>query len=338
MTVPLSQPVRRLLLFLLGLLLAGSFFACGHQKTELASRTQPSDCRQVEHAMGTTCAPKQIERLVTLDTVSFENAVALGLKPIATVDTQRLDSLFTGQLEGVVDIGESGEPNLERVLQLKPDFILGTGEYQQGLYNQASQIAPTAIATFEHSGLWKEVFTLTSQLLGREELGDQVMKDYQQRSQAFQQQLASQPQPTSSSPLQISIVRVYPDATNLYFKESFPGTVVQDAGLARPEPQNLTAKEARALYQNPIQASISAERLDYADGDAIFVWTSENTAEANQTAQEKLTELQARQLWQNLKAVQLDRVYFVPNYWIGNGPIAANAILDDLAKYLVETS
>ena len=327
--------IRFVLCFLLGTLLASSLIACGRQGTDSVSDAQLSDCRWMEHAAGRTCVPNQIERLVTLDTVSFENAIALGLKPVATVDTQRLDSLLTGQLDDVIDIGEVEAPNLERVLQLKPDFILGI-DYQQRLYEQASQIAPTALVSFEHSGLWKEAFARTSQLLGLEEIGKQVMSDYQQRSQDFQQQLASQLQLASSSPPKVSVVRVYPDATNLYFKESFPGTVLQDAGLARPEAQDITAVEAQNLYQNPIQASISAERLDYADGDAIFIWTSENTAEANENAEEKLAELQARPLWQNLKAVQANRVYLVPSYWIGSGPIAANKILDDLFEYLIK--
>ena len=325
--------IRLVLCFLLGMLLASSLMACT-QNTDSVSNAQPSDCRWMEHAAGKTCIPNQIERLVTLDTVSFENAIALGLKPVATVDTQRLDSLLTGQLDDVINIGEVEAPNLERVLQLKPDFILGIN-YQQSLYEQASQIAPTALVSFEHSGLWKEAFARTSQILGLEEVGKQVMNDYEQRAEDFQRQLASQSRSDPSS-LQVSVVRVYPDATNLYFKESFPGTVLQDAGLARPAAQDLTAVEAQDLYQNPIQASISAERLDYADGNAIFIWTSENTAEANENSKEKLAELQTRLLWQNLKAVQASRVYFVPSYWIGSGPIAANKILDDLFEHLLE--
>ncbi|PSB23096.1 iron-siderophore ABC transporter substrate-binding protein, partial [filamentous cyanobacterium CCP2] len=42
-------------------------------------------------------------------------------------------------------------------------------------------------------------------------------------------------------------------------------------------------------------------------------------------------------LWSTLSAVQQGRVYEVPGYWIGDGPIAANAVIDDLFKYLVET-
>ncbi|MGC1310554.1 MAG: iron-siderophore ABC transporter substrate-binding protein [Phormidesmis sp.] len=315
---------------MLGALIFVGISACQRQGAELTG-SPSTDCRPIEHIAGTTCVPDQIERLVTLDAVSFENAIALGLKPIGTVDRQTSALYTADQLADVVDIGKSGEPNLESIVALKPDLILGL-DYQQTLYEQTSQIAPTVLISFEHSGQWKETFEAYSQVLGREAVGQQVMADYRERSQAFQQRLDT----LSPSPIQASIVRIYPDSINLYFRESFPGVVLQDAGLARPKFQDISAAAAQQRYQNPIQAAISLESLAQADGDVLFVWTSENTAEANETAQKKLKDLRNDPLWQSLKVVQADNVHFVPSYWIGSGPIAANAILDDLEKYLVE--
>ncbi|MDJ0593425.1 MAG: hypothetical protein QNJ72_26140 [Pleurocapsa sp. MO_226.B13] len=49
-----------------------------------------------------------------------------------------------------------------------------------------------------------------------------------------------------------------------------------------------------------------------------------------------MKQLKADPLWSKLNAVQQGKVYDVPSYWIGMGPIAANLVLDDLFKYLVE--
>lgn len=328
-----SRMWRVFLWFCLGYLLVSLSLACQSSGTDLASA---KPCHWVEHTAGKTCVPDQIERLVTLDTPSFENAIALGLKPVGTVDTQRLTSYLQDQLEGVIDVGESGEPNLERVLTLKPDLILGL-DFSQNIYTQAAQIAPTVLLEFEHSGLWKEVFHAYSETLHREDIERQVMANYRQRLQEFKQRFEAPSPPKQPAPFQVSVVRIYPARINLYFRDSFPGIVLRDAGLARPEAQDISASEAQDRYQNPIQASISLEALDQADGDALFVWTSENTPEENQTAQQKWEELQADPLWQQLNAVQNNRVYFVPSYWIGSGPLAANAILDDLFKYLIAT-
>lgn len=221
------------------------------------------------------------------------------------------------------------------MLSLKPDLILGL-DFSQPIYAQASQISPTVMLAFEHSGLWKEFFQNFSRVLNREDIGQQLMDDYTRRAQEFKQRFESQLGQDVASDFQVSVIRIYPDNVNFYFRESFLGVVLNDAGLARPESQDISASEAKRLYQKAIQASISLEQIPQADADALFVWTSESEAEANQTAQERWEVLQANPIWQQLNVVQKERVYFVPNYWIGSGPLAANAIIDDLFKYLLE--
>lgn len=327
-----SRLFRIVISFSLGILLAGIVSACQQQPSGSSFN---ESCYRVEHAAGETCVPNQVERLVTLDTVSFENAVALGLQPIATVDTQQLGSYLQDSLVDVVDIGQPGAPNLEKISTLRPDFILGL-DLSQPIYGQLSQIAPTVLVPFEHSGLWKEDFQNYSRILNREEIGQQVMDDYQRRAQDFRQRFESQFRHNERATFEASIIRIYPDTLNFYFRESFPGVVLDDAGLARPESQDISASEAKRLYRNPIQASISLEQLPQADADALFVWTSESEATDSQTAQERWKTLQENPLWQQLDVVQKEQVYFVPNYWIGTGPLAANAMIDDLFKYLLE--
>ncbi|MEA5515422.1 iron-siderophore ABC transporter substrate-binding protein [Nodularia sp. UHCC 0506] len=286
-------------------------------------------CRDVEHAAGITCVPEKFERLVTLD--DAENAIALGVKPIGAVFSD-FSSYWQDQLTGVKNIGKIGEPNLESILVLKPDLIVGSG-YHKDIYPITSKIAPTVLLTYQHSGQWKEVFTNISVALGKKEVGQQVMEDYYQRLKEFKQQMGN-----DLSKFKVSVVRVYPDKINLYLLDSFCGIVLQDAGLSRPESQNYTASEAEKLFGNPIQVSIGNELIEKADGDVIFIWTYENNAKGNQTAKKKLEELQANPLWKNLKAVQANKVYVVPDYWIGSGMLAANAIIDDLFKYLINQS
>lgn len=316
-----------LLLFSFGLAVA-----CGR----LSESTEQTGCFKVDHAAGVTCVPNQIERVVTLDSMSFENAIALGLKPVGTV-SNNFSAYLQDQVVEVEDIGQAGEPNLESVLALKPDLILGL-DLHQAIYPQASQIAPTVLLKFEHSGQWKEVFQTFSTVVNRKAVGEQVMANYNRRLEEFKRRLAANA-PTSGptpSPPQVSVVRVYPDSINLYLRDSFSGTILQDAGLPRPPAQDLSATEAEKIANNPIQMLISKELLSQADGDVIFLWTGEDTVEGTQKAQQKPSELKADPLWQQLNAVQQDKVYQVPSYWIGSGPLAANRVLDDLFKYLVE--
>lgn len=311
----------------------GFVIACQDSSSTISSELMRVDCTTVDHAAGITCVPHSIERLVTLDSVTFEDAIALSLPPVATVFSS-LSSHLSDYLDGVENIGQQGEPNLESVLALNPDLILGL-DFHQSIYDQISQIAPTALFEFEHSGQWKEVFQTIGAALGKNDAVQQVMDDYYQRLEEFKGAMGDR---INQRPLSVSVVRIYPDSINLYLRDSFPGMVLQDAGLSRPASQDLSAEEGQRMANNPIQMAISRELLPQADADVMFIWVAENEAEGNQTAMEKLEELQADPLWKQLKVVQQNRVYQVPSYWIGSGPIAANLIIDDLFKYLAEDS
>jgi iron complex transport system substrate-binding protein len=289
------------------------------------------DCVVVQHVGGETCVPLQPSRVVALDSISLEYLVALGMQPIGAVLSDQYAKPIQQNLEGITDIGTAGEPSLERILTLQPDLIVG-GDYYQTIYTQSSQIAPTVLFGFEHSGQWKAAFMNLAKMLQKTAIAERVMEDYNARLNEFKQQMGNRLQQTD-----VSVIRIYPEQINLYLKDSFCGTILQDAGLPRPEAQNLSATEAEQRFGNPIQVSIGKETLDQADGDVMFVWTGENTVEANQQAQQKLEEFKADPLWRQLNVVQNNQIYQVPSYWIGSGPIAANAVIDDLFKYLVDT-
>ncbi|WAL61996.1 iron-siderophore ABC transporter substrate-binding protein [Thermocoleostomius sinensis] len=280
--------------------------------------------------MGETCVPNQPQRVVVLDSITFEYVTALSIKPIGATLSDQFSAHLQKNFTDIINIGNAGEPSLEKILALQPDLIIG-GDYYQTIYPQSTQIAPTLLYEFEHSGQWKEIFMNLAQMLKKTEIAEQVMNDYYQRLDEFKQQMGERLEQTD-----VSVVRIYPDRINLYLKDSFCGTVLQDAGLPRPPDQDITASEAKTRFDNEIQVSISRELLHQADGDVMFVWTGENTADANLQAQKKLAELTADPLWQRLNVVQQNKIYQVPSYWIGSGPIAANAVIDDLFKYLVD--
>ncbi|AGF50300.1 iron(III) dicitrate-binding periplasmic protein [Synechocystis sp. PCC 6803] len=289
------------------------------------------DCVIVNQPEDQACVPKTIDRLVTLDGAAFEYAIALGLEPIATVPSNfqaQLPALMTNA-ENIQNIGKGEQPNLEAILGTNPDLIVGLDSHQS-IYPQLSQIGPTVLFPFEHSGQWKEVFASVGNALHRQAATQSALAAYQARSTDFRTQMGDR-----LDNLQVSVIRLYPDGINLYLKDSFAGTVLQDAGLARPPSQNISAVEAQQKFGNPIQTRISREVLEQADGDVIFLWTGENTPQGNEEAKKRLQQLQQDPLWGQLRAVKAGKVYEVPSYWIGSGPIAANAILDDLYKYLL---
>ena len=74
--------------------------------------------------------------------------------------------------------------------------------------------------------------------------------------------------------------------------------------------------------------------MELIDGDVMFVVAYGG----NETGERDLNIIQQKPLWQNLKAVRQNRVYYVdPTIWRGRTPLAADAVIDDLYRYLVNT-
>jgi len=317
------------LLFCLGLLLTILISACNDGTLSRSNPSVPSsNCHIVRHFKGETCVPNNPQRVVILGGLDY--ALSLGVKPIGSDGVSR-EFYLKEFADGIEEVGGSDAPNLEKILNLKPDLILGS-EYTNVSYDILSKIAPTAIFNYEHSGKWKEFLMHYAEALGKTTEAEQVMNQYQARLETFQQQMGNRAAET-----EVSIVRVYPTHVSLYLKDSFCGTIVADAGLSRPPSQDLTASEAKTLFGNEIQHEMSREKLQEADGDVIFLWSYGYQNEIAQQAQAEKEKLKTDRLWSRLNAVQKDRVYEVPSYWIGDGPIAANAVIDDLFKYLIET-
>jgi len=316
------------LLFCFGLLLSLVMAGCNSgTATNSQTSVSSSNCHLVRHARGETCVPNTPERVVILGGLDY--AISLGIKPIGSEGVSR-EFYLKEFANGIEEVGGNDAPNLEKILALKPDFILGS-DYVSSSYNALSQIAPTVLISYNHSGEWKDFLMRYAEVLGKTAEAEQLMARYYQRLKDFQQQMG-----TRAAEIDVSIVRVYPTHINLYLKDSFCGTVVADAGLSRPASQNFTASEAQRLFSNPIQYEVSREKIPEIDGDVIFLWTYGYQDEIAQQAQAEKDKLKADPLWSTLSAVQQGYVYEVPGYWIGDGPIAANLIIDDLFKYLIE--
>lgn len=271
--------------------------------------------RTVTHVLGSTAVPVNPQRIVVLDNFALEAVLALGLTPTGAVYNDQIaqQPFIQGRLDGVANLGNVGEPNLERLLALDPDLILTINVYDdfQQTYEQLSQIAPTVPVDFESSAQWKDVFMQFAAALGREATAQELLAAYDERMAAFRDAVG-----TSRADTTVSIVRVSSDGSlRLYLRDSFSGVVLSDAGLSWPAAQPSSG----------FAADISKERLDLADADVLFLWTA-NDPEGEQA----IGDLRADSLWQQLEAVQSNRVYAAPRYWIGSGILAANAIVDDL--------
>ena len=286
--------------------------ACGAQPADQAA-PQPGD-RVVEHAMGKTTIQDKPQRVIVLDTGELDAALALGVRPVGVVQPDAGGSLppYLAQQAGKPEIvGTIGSPNLERIAALKPDLILSSKVRDGERYDQLSAIAPTVFA--ETTGkTWQQNFLLDAEALGKPAEAQRILGEYRQRAAAIGAQ-AGDPGRT-----RVSMLRFVPGDIRLYGKGSFIGSILADAGFARPQNQQADTTFTR----------VSREQVGQADGDLLFY------AAYGDNARGQMNDVIGSAQWPALGAVRAGNAVEVPDgtWFLGLGPIAANLVLDDLQR------
>lgn len=248
------------------------------------------------------------------------DAIALGVQPVGSTSFyfDQVPFYLKGRLQDFVKVGNNEQPNLEKIFSLKPDLIIGL-EHIKSIYDKLSQISPTVLGNWQGYPSWKDHFNFVAQVLGKEAEAKQVWAHYEQRINDLRTELGSNYQD-----IEISFVRVCCSNWATDVKNSFSGIIFEDVGLSRPPAQDIETENGLL--------KLSEEALTQFDGDIIFlvVATDKDSVEATE-------KLKKNPLWQKLKAVQQGKVYPVKyEAWRGGNPLAADAVIDDLFKYLVE--
>ena len=119
----------------------------GHN-AESNNTSQTFKEKTIVHDFGTTKLKKVPKRIVILDNLYGEILNPLDITPVGATtgqaNSQEFSTLFKKQYKDakVVSVGWQGNPDLDKIAELKPDLILMTGE-QENLYEELSEIAPT---------------------------------------------------------------------------------------------------------------------------------------------------------------------------------------------------
>jgi iron complex transport system substrate-binding protein len=293
------------------------------QTTSKLASLSTSEYRIVKDAIAEIKVPINPQKLVTLHGTPLESILALGEKPVGTALNGNLDQqpdFLKNQLNDVQVLGSFEEPNLEKILLLKPDLILDLDT--ANAYSQLSQIAPIIVSEYNPSNSWQPNLRLYAEALGKPEIAEQIIANYYARLKQFKAAINQR-----DKPITVSVIRIYPQGISFYQPDSFSGSILNDADLARPPLQR----------QGGGQQLISQELISEADADVIFYWAyGDDYHSKAERIQNSLEQFKSDPLWLQLKAVQQEKVYQVPDYWIGYGPLAANAVIDDLFKYLLD--
>ncbi|GAB3597564.1 ABC transporter substrate-binding protein [Microbacterium tumbae] len=278
---------------------------------ESAPVSQEPETHEIEHARGTTEVPAEPQRVVALEPLELDTAVALGITPVGAAVASNVAGIPAYlDASGVEPVGTVPEPDLEAIAALKPDLILGTEARHSELYDQLNSIAPTVfIAT--QADPWRDNAALIGQALGREDEVAELLGAVDDRCE----DLAGGYDLDGET---VQLIRPRDETTlSLYGPVSFAGSLLECVGFTIPDQD----------WADGLQADLSPENILDATADYVFVTTADVDDESSVPA--AITE----------NADAFGSVTLVDtSYWVsGVGPKGAQSVLDDIETFLEET-
>jgi iron complex transport system substrate-binding protein len=274
--------------------------------------------KTIKHEMGTTKLTKVPQRVVVLFNGMVDISLTLGVKPVGAVESwlqQPWYNYLRAQMSNVKSLGLETQPNVEAIVALKPDLIIGSKLRHEKIYNQLNAIAPTIFT--ESVFDWKGNMALVAPALNKTDAQTKFMAEWDTSVSEFRKKAGNKLN------TEVSIVRFDPDHARIYYT-GFAGTILKEIGFARPENQRKDVWGTKLT---------SKELIPQMDGDIIFDITTDWRADG-QTLKTK-EDWTSHDLWKNLKGVKNGKFYKVNEItWnMSGGAMAAKMMLEDLYFY-----
>ncbi|GAB3076283.1 ABC transporter substrate-binding protein [Nocardioides zeae] len=268
------------------------------------------DEREVTHARGATAVPADPQRVVVLEPVQLDTAVALGATPVGAAVLNEAAGVPAYLGDGAADVETVGtvtEPDVDRIAALRPDLIIGTETRHSALYDQLSDVAPTVFMASQ-SDPWQDNVRFVAEALGDPEGADELLEGYQERCDEIAEEFSTEGQTAQ-------LVRPRDGLVTLYGPTSFAGSTLECAGFTTPD---------RPEWADEISSDLSPERVLEAQADLVLVTTTD--VDDPSTLPTAFT----------ANADAFPDLHLVDqSFWItGVGPLGGQAVLDDLERIL----
>ncbi len=284
--------------------------------------------RPFEHFAGITCVPEEPQRVVTLQDqnallplweLDFRNIAGSAgrLNDDGSFYYRRMQGFDTS---GIEFVGSYGEPNLETILTLQPDLIVGN-QFLIDNYDLYSEIAPTVLIEVLTQPLEDSSANFAA-LVGREAELAELQEAYEARVVELREAIGE------PSEITVSLIQWGAgggaEPGQFYVEEGGAViTVLNDLGFDRPA--NQIGVPERTFY--------SLELLPEHDGDVILrpYFTPE------EIDNDEASVFKDSPIWGQLNAVQKGQAFDVPgDQWFGAAYTPRFRALDALEALLVD--
>lgn len=275
----------------------------------------------VEDSLGQHQLAAHPVRVAALSWDIAEQVIELGVTPIAMPEiAEYTDWVVKPEVPaGVEDIGSRVEPNLEKLMQLKPDVIL-IASPQKDLIAQLEKIAPvlfyhTYSESHDNAAVAIATFRNIAQVLDKSEVAEQKLQAMTQRLQQLKSELLSAYQ--GKLPLVKTIRFASVNSVYLYGANSIPQYALSQLGIedttSQPKTQwGIVQKRITELHQFDQHTLLYFEPFAYSD------------------------KLAQSRLWQAMPFVQQQRFNRITATWSYGGAMSILYNAEAISQSLME--
>jgi len=270
--------------------------------TEEAASASSAFPVTLDHKYGSTTITEKPERIVLVGLTEQDALLALSVVPVATREWYggRPGAIFEWAQDELGDaeppvVLSSTELNFEQIAALQPDVIVGL---YSGLtteeYDTLAKIAPTVAQPGEYVDYgipWQELTRKIGLIVGKSAEAEKLVVDVEAQFATVRDQ---HPEFNGATGV-VASTWGFPDTYYAYHSQDPRNRFLTSLGFVIPA-------EVDEMAQDTFGASISRERLDIVDADAL-VWITFSDEE-NETIKNDA-------LYQNLRARQEGRDIFI---------------------------
>ena len=244
----------------------------------------------------TYTVPKDPQKIAVLSNSVLSMLYAVDGKAISRVNTT--DSL-PPDIEALPALGQTANINMEQLLGLNPDLVLGL-ENQHKKYEAQLQSSKIPTVLINYDGIKDNVPLLTflGELTNHQDKAKTVIATYENNIAKVKDAVKGQ------QPARVAVLRATGKGVTAETDASITASMVKELGMTNVVTSHLdkTTTDKTVPY--------SLETLAADDPDIIFVVTMGKEEEITKAMKKAMTDNPA---WANLKAVQNNRVVYLPS-------------------------
>ena len=284
--------MRKLLLGSIALVMIVLALAgCGKTTSSSSATT-----KELTYNGQTYTVPKDPQKIAVLSNSILSMLYAVDGKAISRVSTT--DTL-PPEIEALPVLGQTANINMEQLLGLNPDLVLGL-ENQHKKYESQLQSSKIPTVLINYDGIKDNVplIKFLGALTNHEDKATTLANTYESNVNKVKDSVKSQ------QPARVAVLRATGKGVTAETDAAITASMVKDLGMTNVVSTHLdkTTTDKTVPY--------SLETLAADDPDIIFVVTMGKEEEITKAMKKSMTDNPA---WANLKAVQNNRVVYLPS-------------------------